>query len=52
MNWFHSWQVRSKLILSFLIVLLMLFLVALLGYSSTSKTNDLVGNMHANQLTP
>lgn len=52
MNWFHSWQVRSKLILSFLIVLLMLFLVALLGYSSTSKTNELVGNMHANQLTP
>ncbi|MCX7208479.1 MAG: methyl-accepting chemotaxis protein [Proteobacteria bacterium] len=52
MNWFHSWQVRSKLILSFLIVLLMLFLVALLGYSSTSKTNDLVFNMHANQLTP
>ncbi|WP_293932698.1 methyl-accepting chemotaxis protein [Iodobacter sp.] len=52
MNWFHSWKVSSKLIVSFITVLALLLGVAFLGYSSTSKTNDLIGDMHANQLTP
>ncbi|MEN9656911.1 MAG: hypothetical protein RL571_376 [Pseudomonadota bacterium] len=52
MNWFHSWKVSSKLIVSFITVLALLLGVAFLGYSSTSKTNELISEMHASQLTP
>lgn len=52
MDWFHNLQVRTKLVLSFSILMLLLITLTVTSYSSTRTMAQLVVNMHANQLIP
>ena len=52
MDWFHNLQVRTKLVFSFSILMLLLGVLTLTSYSSTKEMATLVENMHANQLIP
>ncbi|UCM60026.1 methyl-accepting chemotaxis protein [Aeromonas hydrophila] len=52
MDWFHNLQVRTKLVFSFSILMVLLVLLSLTSYYSTRTMMQLVSNMHANQLLP
>ncbi|WP_421252693.1 methyl-accepting chemotaxis protein [Aeromonas jandaei] len=52
MDWFHNLQVRTKLVLSFSILMVLLIALTATSYSSTRTMAQLVVNMHANQLVP
>ncbi|MCS3766695.1 methyl-accepting chemotaxis protein [Aeromonas hydrophila] len=52
MDWFHNLQVRTKLVFSFSILMVLLVLLTLTSYYSTRTMMQLVSNMHANQLLP
>ncbi|WP_429013581.1 methyl-accepting chemotaxis protein [Aeromonas hydrophila] len=52
MDWFHNLQVRTKLVFSFSILMVLLVLLSLTSYYSTRTMVQLVSNMHANQLLP
>lgn len=52
MNWFHQMQVRSKLLLSSSVLLLLSLLMGVIGFMAVGKIAALVSDMHANQLTP
>lgn len=52
MHWFHQLQVRSKLLLSSSILLSLVALMGVIGYTAVGKVAVLAENMHANQLTP
>lgn len=52
MDWFHNLQVRTKLVLSFSILMLLLITLTVTSYSSIRTMAQLVVNMHANQLLP
>ncbi|MEN9532122.1 MAG: hypothetical protein RIQ83_1346 [Pseudomonadota bacterium] len=52
MDWFHNLQVRTKLVFSFSILMVLLVVLTLTSYYSTKAMATLVDNMHANQLTP
>ncbi|MFQ2163404.1 methyl-accepting chemotaxis protein [Aeromonas hydrophila] len=52
MDWFHNLQVRTKLVFSFAILMVLLVVLSLTSYYSTRTMVQLVSNMHANQLLP
>ncbi|HHQ4507872.1 methyl-accepting chemotaxis protein [Aeromonas hydrophila] len=52
MDWFHNLQVRTKLVFSFSILMVLLVVLSLTSYYSTRTMVQLVSNMHANQLLP
>ncbi|MBW3844843.1 methyl-accepting chemotaxis protein [Aeromonas hydrophila] len=52
MDWFHNLQVRTKLVFSFSILMVLLVVLSLTSYYSTRTMMQLVSNMHANQLLP
>ncbi len=52
MDWFHNLQVRTKLVFSFSILMVLLVALTVTSYSSTKTMSQLVVNMHANQLLP
>ncbi|WP_406569275.1 methyl-accepting chemotaxis protein [Aeromonas hydrophila] len=52
MDWFHNLQVRTKLVFSFSIIMVLLVVLSLTSYYSTRTMMQLVSNMHANQLLP
>ncbi|MGU5581492.1 methyl-accepting chemotaxis protein [Aeromonas hydrophila] len=52
MDWFHNLQVRTKLVFSFSILMVLLVVLSLTSYYSTRTMMQLVNNMHANQLLP
>lgn len=52
MDWFHNLQVRTKLVLSFSLLMVLLIALTATSYSSTRTMAQLVVNMHANQLVP
>ncbi|WP_252353543.1 MCP four helix bundle domain-containing protein [Aeromonas jandaei] len=52
MDWFHNLQVRTKLVLSFSLLMVLLIALTATSYSSTRTMAQLVINMHANQLVP
>lgn len=52
MDWFHNLQVRTKLVFSFSILMVLLVLLSLTSYYSTKTMMQLVSNMHTNQLLP
>ncbi|KFN19567.1 methyl-accepting chemotaxis protein [Aeromonas bestiarum] len=52
MDWFHNLQVRTKLVFSFSILMVLLVVLSLTSYYSTKTMVQLVNNMHANQLLP
>ena len=52
MQWFHQLKVRTKLTLSFTVLMLMTFMIAMMGYVSVSKINFLIGDVFDNQLVP
>ncbi|WP_421242755.1 methyl-accepting chemotaxis protein [Aeromonas enteropelogenes] len=52
MDWFHNLQVRTKLVFSFSILMVLLVVLSLTSYYSTKTMMQLVSNMHANQLLP
>lgn len=52
MDWFHNLQVRTKLVFSFSILMVLLMVLSLTSYYSTRTMVQLVSNMHANQLLP
>ncbi len=52
MDWFHNLQVRTKLVFSFSILMVLLVILTLTSYHSTKAMAQLVKNMHANQLVP
>jgi methyl-accepting chemotaxis protein len=52
MDWFHNLQVRTKLVFSFSILMVLLVVLTLTSYYSTKTMVQLVTNMHANQLLP
>lgn len=52
MDWFHNLQVRTKLVLSFSLLMVLLIALTATSYSSTRTMAHLVVNMHANQLVP
>lgn len=52
MRWFHTLQVRTKLTVSFAVVLLLTFMIALTGYVSVNHINFLIGDVFDNQLVP
>nr|WP_199064949.1 methyl-accepting chemotaxis protein [Chromobacterium sp. ASV5] len=51
MNWFHNLQVRTKLGVSFALILGLLVLLGITGYAATDKANGLVASLYDNQLT-
>ncbi|MGX5835209.1 methyl-accepting chemotaxis protein [Aeromonas piscicola] len=52
MDWFHNLQVRTKLVFSFSILMVLLVVLSLTSYYSTKTMVQLVNNIHANQLLP
>ncbi|UBH26362.1 methyl-accepting chemotaxis protein [Aeromonas enteropelogenes] len=50
MDWFHNLQVRTKLVLSFSTLMLLLMALAAIGYNSAKSMMLLVDNMYANQV--
>ncbi|MEM0553843.1 MULTISPECIES: methyl-accepting chemotaxis protein [Aeromonas] len=52
MDWFHNLQVRTKLVLSFSVLMVLLVTLTVTSYYSTKTMALLVRSMHANQLVP
>ena len=52
MKWFHQLQVRSKLVLTTSVLLVLTLTMGLLGFWSIGKIATLVDNMFADQLAP
>ncbi|MDF0606837.1 methyl-accepting chemotaxis protein [Neisseriaceae bacterium TC5R-5] len=52
MNWFHNFQVRTKLGIAFALLLGFLTTLAMVSYSTTNRMTTLMVEMFDNQLTP
>ncbi|MBL0456502.1 MCP four helix bundle domain-containing protein [Aeromonas enteropelogenes] len=50
MDWFHNLQVRTKLVLSFSTLMMLLVTLTFIGYSSTKTMMLLVDDMYTNQV--
>ncbi|WP_440029552.1 methyl-accepting chemotaxis protein [Chromobacterium amazonense] len=52
MNWFHDLQVKTKLGAAFTLLLCLLLLLGVVGFSATGKMSGLLNDMYSNQLIP
>ncbi|KMN30856.1 hypothetical protein VI26_20350 [Chromobacterium sp. LK1] len=52
MQWFHNAQVKTKLVISFTLVLAFLLALGFVSYSATERMSAVMVNLFDNQLTP
>ncbi len=52
MNWFHNLQVRTKLLLSFGVLLALLLTMGIVGYQASARVNAGLEDLFTNQFSP
>ncbi|POZ64052.1 methyl-accepting chemotaxis protein [Chromobacterium alticapitis] len=52
MSWFHNLQVRSKLLLSFALLMVLLLAMGLVGYQASARVNAGLEDLFTNQFEP